>query len=420
MTKWLKIQVEDGKLVKQVKLYLESINLLNKDRKIDRDGTLFNIYTRESEILKLEHLIASIENLKVAFYEDSREEVSLHSITLSYLHKNTKLDNISINKLLEKLPKKWSIYPPLILFGFNSYDDKEWEKAFSSNIDQKDYFGTVLSSGLFPLVSHFAINKPIIEEDVMRRPFNLNPLFGDFGPSPSEALFSNPLRNDLDEAFWCSVKQNGIFQTWAPRYTMFSRGNIKEKKRILDNFQDLDDSVVVDLYAGIGYFTLSYLNNHARVFCWELNPWSIEGLIRGASKAKYKYTLITRETEFDEEYYQKCLQEGVQLFIFHESNEFAPIRLSKLNRRLPISHINLGLLPSSFDSWGITNLLIDNFSDKSVIVHVHENVHVDEFENMKEKVLNNFNHSHFLSLEKIKTFAPDVWHIVIDILINKD
>ena len=61
-------------------------------------------------------------------------------------------------------------------------------------------------------------------------------------------------------------------QTWAPKHTMFSRGNIKEKARVLnlakqptaglepglENTDPEARTMAVDLYAGIGYFTFSY------------------------------------------------------------------------------------------------------------------------------------------------------------------
>ena len=79
---------------------------------------------------------------------------------------------------------------------------------------------------------------------------------------------------------------------------MFSRGNIREKARILGQIrlnqspfsglcsgelsQDLCEIDVVDLYVGIGYFALPYLRKGVRrVFGWELNGWSVEGLRRG-------------------------------------------------------------------------------------------------------------------------------------------
>ena len=59
---------------------------------------------------------------------------------------------------------------------------------------------------------------------------------------------------------------------------MFSPGNISEKIRI-SNF-NCRDEVVVDLYAGIGYFVLPYLI-HAKaklVHACEWNPHAVEAL----------------------------------------------------------------------------------------------------------------------------------------------
>lgn len=46
-----------------------------------------------------------------------------------------------------------------------------------------------------------------------------------------------------------------------------------------------------DFYCGIGYFSLSYLRNGAKVLCWELNPWSIEGFRRSLEHAGYRYKI---------------------------------------------------------------------------------------------------------------------------------
>ena len=89
--------------------------------------------------------------------------------------------------------------------------------------NQKSIFGT-------SEITHIALNKPIIESDIMRRPHNLIPIIGDFGPDISiDNKPPSPTESDFNRAFWCHVIQNGIYQTWAPKYTMFSRGNIKEK-----------------------------------------------------------------------------------------------------------------------------------------------------------------------------------------------
>ncbi|KAJ4515618.1 S-adenosylmethionine-dependent methyltransferase [Exophiala dermatitidis] len=175
--------------------------------------------------------------------------------------------------------------------------------------------------------------RPARKQNVIRSPSGLVPVYGDWGPmlGPATSLQScnsdrtrmtnqsNPTRRDFDEAFWTSVSQHrGITQCWAPLYTMFSRGNVSEKARILgldtspstaestpatksasqsqiqchfpgltsaELGQPLSTIDVMDFYVGIGYFAFCYLARGVRrVWGWDINPWSIEGLRRGCEK----------------------------------------------------------------------------------------------------------------------------------------
>ena len=60
---------------------------------------------------------------------------------------------------------------------------------------------------------------------------------------------------------WVRHKDNGIWYHFDVTKCMFSFGNISEKIRI--SKLDCQNDVIVDLFAGIGYFTLQYLV-HAR------------------------------------------------------------------------------------------------------------------------------------------------------------
>lgn len=253
---------------------------------------------------------------------------------------------------------------------------------------------------------------PIIEADVMRRPFNIYPLYGEL-VSPAldvraEELWDSPTETDFQSTLWCHTIQNGIHQYWAPMFTMFSRGNIKEKKRILDKFQDIEGNDVVDMYAGIGYFTLCYLKRNARkVYCFEINPWSVEALRKGLDA-----------NAIDP---QRCK-------IYNESNENCTARIREaVTRKMRIRHINLGLLPTSKPSWPLAleviRLQYSTSSMNIVSLHIHENVHIIHLQDDSfiTKTLNAlkaidkdmcYEAKH---LERIKTFAPDIWHICLDV-----
>lgn len=403
------VQVDDSRLIKRIKTALDSHGVLDRKNKITKRNGSAHVYATAPPD-QVQALLSEFGSLPISPFlpvaSPIRDIASVTSLFL--LTTDLSLDNISA--LLALVPRKWSIYHPMVLFGSGTFDSDPWTDALSK-IDNKRFFSALRV--LFPAtITHFAVNRPIVEQDVMRRPFNLVPLYGDFGPSPSDGLFANPQPEDLEDAFWCHVVQNGIYQTWAPRYTMFSRGNIKEKKRILDTCTQLKGQTVLDLYAGIGYFTLSYLANGATVMCWELNPWSIEGLIKGLSENGYRYVVVREEEAILPLQLQKLRSEGVRAFIFHESNEHALGRIQAWER-LPVTHVNLGLLPSLRPLWP-TVKAVQRWSTMPMTVHVHENVHVGQIEAL-ETELAHFYGGTVVHVEKVKTFAPDVWHVVVDV-----
>ena len=80
---------------------------------------------------------------------------------------------------------------------------------------------------------------------------------------------------------WVEHIDNGIKYIFDVTKCMFSSGNITEKLRIAK--MDCSGKTVVDLYAGLGYFTLPYLlHAHARlVHACEWNTHAVDALKRG-------------------------------------------------------------------------------------------------------------------------------------------
>lgn len=415
-----RIGISDKRLIKPVKTLLEKHGILNKTTKISSADGVAYIYSLADpeEVVTILHDYAG-DVLVEAHTDIARTATtlkSLDSVARRYLEeaRHGGVD-LNVELLMGKLPKKWSVYNPMVLFNTGGFDSEIWENAFSNGINRSSFFAVIRAA--FPAtITHFAINKPIVEQDVMRRPFNLVPLYGDFGPDPTDVLFDKPESNDLEDAFWCHVVQNGIYQTWAPRYTMFSRGNITEKKRVLDNFVNLKGLVVMDFYAGIGYFTLSYLANGATLLCWELNPWSIEGLVKGLAENGYKYQVFASSERLSKKEYDYHVAQGVRAFVFPESNENVIPRLQSIGR-LPVSHINLGLLPTLQASWDSVKAVRDEWTSTGIVAHVHENERKDGFEQLQKKV-GDYLEGEVVHLEKVKTFAPDVWHVVVDVNIG--
>jgi len=337
-------------------------------------------------------------------------------------------------------PKRWVVYPPMVLLPSGSFEQSWWKSlpgCVSQHIDSLwrmtlEHIGKREGKGL---LTHLATNAGIPlnksedeDENVLRTPSGLLMHFGDFGPALDPA--KSPSETDFAEAFWVSTKQNGITQIWAPRYTMFSRGNIKEKARILNFHNDpralkyksrseLSKETAVDLYAGIGYFVFSYVKmGMKRVFGWELNPWSVEGLRRGALANGWTVKVV-REGDI-------LTFKDENIVVLLEDNMKAARRLKVLREKdeFFVSHVNCGLLPSSEASWETALEVLD----QEGWLHLHENVGVADIANRKSEIEDGLQRTSnkYLNqrrvkadeVELVKTFAPGVWHCVFDVYIS--
>ena len=411
------IGVTDKRVIRQIKEHLDAHGLLNKKKKIDKAGLLYRLYTVCHNMDQLHGLPVSPHT--IGHYSLNKKEPSNSYIDTILAVKTSHRGHEFNSKIRELIgiviPNKWVVYRPMVLFS-GKYNPNAWQEMKSEGTFEVVFRGILKSSFFGPGITHAAMNHPIDQGDIMRRPVNIEPIIGDFGPEPTPSLIETPQVHDFEHAFWCCALQNGIYQVWAPRYCMFSRGNVKEKKRILDFGRDRGRLYVLDLYTGIGYFTLSYLRNGNIVFCWEINPWSIEGLKRSLSVNDYKYALVQRTQTFDIQSMQRCLESGVKAFIFHESNQYAYDRVCAFGNSLPISHVNLGLLPSSQASWHVVKRLV-SLSVSPLTVHVHENLHTDKVPEL-ESAIKEYYDASVTHIEYVKTFAPDIWHVVFDVLVT--
>lgn len=374
---------------------------------------------------------------------------------------------LSPDTLLLSFPESYTVYKPMLLLPPNAFLSPPWRKLLAYHPTSSPKLQSLwqkiaaavgathiaVNAGI-PLQTHTASNSLACEdangapkENVFRSPVNLVPIYGDFGPKPTPDTLSNPTASDFSSALWVSHTQNGIHQIWAPLYTMFSRGNIREKTRLLtlasvqSSVASAEGFTAVDLYAGIGYFAFSYRKAGAnKVLCWELNPWSIEGLRRGAERNGWTTRIFTELPESQEEWAEQARNiEDVDFLVFPQSNEYALRPLTYLNgasglRLPPIRHVNCGFLPSSKHSWSTAARMMDQ--DRGGWIHAHENVGVNDVECRKREVVAEFQEHvdgyeverrrcgsyqrrvRCEHVERVKTYAPGVLHVVFDIWID--
>ena len=362
-------------------------------------------------------------------------------------------------------PKRYTLYPPLLLLPQNfSTVNPAWAECFLC-LDETEKHGlyTSICHAFRPQhVTHIAINAPIramagsndgagTTENITRSPDHLTPVHGDFGPASCqdpEANDGQPIEADLICAFWTSTLQNnGVSQVWAPRWTMFSRGNITEKARISHGrLPGLDGKLgvkfdVLDLYVGIGYFAFSYLGrpNVRTVWGWEINGWSVEGCKRGAELNGIAFDVIgvdkeghVIETKLAEVVDKVCRNE-LRCVVFHGNNKHAAkvqktvqclLDQARSDHPLSLQHVNLGLLPTSRDGWSAAVECLDK--KLGGWLHVHENTDVHQIEETGAEIvmlIEQLTTCHLgrglvvrcAHIEQVKSYAPGVMHCVFDV-----
>ncbi|KAK6008499.1 hypothetical protein QM012_000402 [Aureobasidium pullulans] len=209
-------------------------------------------------------------------------------------------------------------------------------------------------------------------------------------PLPSQTVSTvncrkeQPTQDDFDNAAWVSTKQNGKTQYWAPRYTASPRNNTSQSARSLyiSNLRTTGIAqstpkgcTAVDLSAGSGSFAFSYAAaGIAKVLCWDPNPWSIEGLRRGAMKNK-----LHVQVHHGAQNQSKAVRisSKTKLMAFVEPGDKAPGRIHGLRNSLPpVTHVNCGLLPTSRDLYATAVAILD--PRLGGWIHAHERYRTEE------------------------------------------
>ncbi|XP_068813419.1 tRNA wybutosine-synthesizing protein 2 homolog [Struthio camelus] len=215
-------------------------------------------------------------------------------------------------ELEHDVPRSWQRHGDLVLLSEDSFSAALWEKLGPA------LWETVASA----LGAQRVARRGRVLPGGMR--------------SPSVTLL-------LGQDGWVEHVDNGIRYTFDVTKCMFSPGNITEKLRVAS--LPCSGEVLVDLYAGIGYFTLPYLVHAAAAFAHacEWNRHAVEALRRNLAL------------------------NGVQdrCRIHHGDNR-------QLELQDVADRVNLGLLPSSEEGWPIACRVLKK--ETGGVLHIHHNV----------------------------------------------
>ncbi|KAM9600819.1 tRNA wybutosine-synthesizing protein 2 homolog isoform 3-T8 [Morphnus guianensis] len=216
------------------------------------------------------------------------------------------------SELERDVPRAWQRHGDLVLLSEDCFRAAPWEKLGPA------LWETVASA----LGARRLARRGWVLPDGMRSP-NVTLLLGQDG--------------------WVEHVDNGIRYTFDVTKCMFSPGNITEKLRVAS--LPCSGEVLVDLYAGIGYFTLPYLVHAAAAFAHacEWNGHAVEALRRNLAL------------------------NGVQDRCHIHYGDSRQLELRDVADR-----VNLGLIPSSEEGWPVACRVLKKGTGG--VLHIHHNV----------------------------------------------
>lgn len=197
---------------------------------------------------------------------------------------------------------------------------------------------------------------------------------------------------------WVTVRENRLTYSFDLTRTMFSSGNVSEKARVAQ--MDCSGQTVVDLYAGIGYYTL---------------PLAVHGKARRVVACEWNVDAV------------QALRHNIRANDVEDVVEVLDGDNRLTTQGLPdmmADRVHLGLLPSSEEGWPIAARLL---RAEGGTVHVHGNMLDQAVEAWVTRIEQEIaalgqalgrpwaRQVKVTHCEYVKSFAPCVWHLVADV-----
>lgn len=220
-----------------------------------------------------------------------------------------------------------------------------------------------------------------------------------------------------------------------PSPSRFCSGNVTERMRMSQfvNPAVKNAETIVDLYAGIGYYTLPFLVGLAaakKVHACEWNPNSVAALEFNLRSAGVSAAIVDVRDGLDRQTLEHLSE--TRCVIYKGNNQITASQVGPLFQIA--DRVCLGLLPSSVDGW---KLAVNVLKVGGGILHVHENVRDKDINDWVAKCCATFVDLFALSdrqlgcsldhpmtvrcshIERVKSFSPHVLHIVVDLFCTR-
>ena len=265
--------------------------------------------------------------------------------------------------LLDALPKRWEKFADVVLFQRDSFSEEEWGSIFGPEL------WTAVATAL-----------------KVERIGRVSEIVGERREPTVEIL--------LGEEDWVVRRENGVDYGYNLTECMFSAGNVNERRRMGEVVEE--GEVVLDLYAGIGYYTLPILlhSQAEHVHCCEWNPNAVKAL-----EVNLKANGVS----------SRC------------SVYFGDNRVTTADMGGVADRVILGLLPSSQDGYAIAMRAL---AQAGGVLHLHGVAPAKEHSSWAEVVMDQLrstdaNRSVEAGLPiRVKSYAPHWDHVVLDVLVR--
>lgn len=182
-------------------------------------------------------------------------------------------------------------------------------------------------------------------------------------------------------------KEHGIIYKLDVKDVMFSKGNLNERKRIIK--QITKKETVIDMFAGIGYFCLGLakFSKAEKIYAIEINPKSYEYLLENIRLNRVEN----------------------KIFPILGDSAVETIKLGKIADR-----VIMGLLPNCKEYLKCAIKIIK----MNGMIHYHSTAKEDEekklFEDVKTATEKEGRKVKLIKKTKVKSYAPKVYHWVMD------
>ncbi len=181
--------------------------------------------------------------------------------------------------------------------------------------------------------------------------------------------------------------ENGILYDFDVTKVMFASGNVDERERM--KMLDCTGETVVDMFAGIGYFTLPIAKyaNPEKVIACEKNPDSFEFLVKNIELNEVKDKVIPVLGDNRDLDYGKGFADRILMGYVQTTSDFIPKALEMIKH--------------------------------GGIIHYHDTFYIHEYERKIREIFDGYvpDGYEIEGIREVKSFAPSVSHYVADIRI---